>query len=170
MAEEKTPDLRDLANRWALKARDYAREAKDPALDPAQANYRRGLADGYYRAATDLAEHIKALANNPAPAPASTGASPASEPTAPAAAPVPTYAAIPVNEVLSILAQAGTNVRDIIENRDHSYSLIFSRWENIMPHERLERIKAADQRVIILSSGKAKDTSDPLIEIAFKPG
>lgn len=165
MSEQKPPDLRDLANRWALQARDYAREAKNPALDPAQSNYRRGLADGYYRAATDLAEHIRTLGAAGRPAAATAEAAPAAE----AEAPAPAYAQISINEVLSILEQAGTNVRDITENGDHSYSLIFSRWENIMPHERLDRIKAADLRVIILNSGKSKDTSDPFIDIAFKP-
>jgi hypothetical protein len=38
-----------------------------------------------------------------------------------------------------------------------------------MPHERIERLKAADLRIVILESGKVKDTNDPYIELAFRP-
>ena len=55
MAAELITELRALANRWAMKARDYARASKEEGATEAQTNYNRGFADGYYRAATELA-------------------------------------------------------------------------------------------------------------------
>jgi hypothetical protein len=186
MADEKAPDIRDLANRWAIKARDSARDSKDPSLTEAQAQYRRGVADGYYRAATELAEFIKSqnIVSVPGAAASSTAASssaslPPARPTmpgaraaaaaAPPAPPKPQYVQVSISEVLSILESCRTNVRDIKENADYTYSLVFSKWEPIMPHERIERLKAADLRIVILESGKVKDTNDPYIELAFRP-
>ncbi|MBL8130530.1 MAG: hypothetical protein JNL42_01625 [Anaerolineae bacterium] len=64
MADDLISALRSLANKWALKARDYARESKVEGADAETAAYNRGFAEGFYRAATELAEAIKA---QPAP-------------------------------------------------------------------------------------------------------
>lgn len=64
MADDLIGVLRSLANKWALKARDYARESKAEGVDAETAAYNRGYAEGFYRAATELAEAIK---TQPAP-------------------------------------------------------------------------------------------------------
>lgn len=175
-------ELRNIANKWTLLARDYARDAKngDPA-DP-RTPYYRGLAEGYYKAAVELAELIKqfpdseiaaiakpappSLPANDAPAPASNAPRPAAP--APQAA-LPEYLNLPVGEVLNVLSYAGTNPRDVTPNKGvGTYTAVFSRWENLMPHERIEMLKAADHRLIIVSSGKTRDSGDPYVEIAFK--
>lgn len=238
MNDDLTTDLRALANRWALLARDYARDAKAVDATDAQVNYRKGIADGYYKAATELADLLKRLgsgasASGASLTPAAGGknaapnasasapftmmgnggmengvggaaaARPADPHTAdpqiasartqpltdemkavrqarstgsnpavvadPPAQPAPTWEKVSMSEVLSILSYAGTNVRDITENKDNSFLLVFSSWENIMPHVRVERIQKADLRVVVLKSGKLKETNDPFIELAFKP-
>jgi hypothetical protein len=75
-----------------------------------------------------------------------------------------------IREVTDILEYAGTHPRDVAHNRaSNTYTAVFSRWEPLMPHERLEKIKAADFRIEIVSSGKTRDTADPFVELAFKP-
>ena len=62
---------------------------------------------------------------------------------------------------------AGTAARDITQNKDNSFRAIFSRWENMMPHDRQQRIEKADPRIVILESGKL-ETHDHFIDFAFK--
>lgn len=199
MADDLMTALRSLANRWALKARDFARASKDEGVTEAQASYDRGFAEGYYRAATELAEVIKeqeAPKPPPAkPAPTQHAPPPQQRPSAPPAAPVQrsaappaptiqrppaaptlpsipkaevvTYAQITVGEALSVLEYAGCAARDVILNKDNTFRGIFSRWENMMPHDRIERIQKADNRIVILSTGKT-ETQDHFVDFAFK--
>lgn len=174
--------LRSLANRWTLKAREFARDAKSSDKGEATAAYNRGLAEGYYKAAVELAEVLKHQAEEaqaaaaavaapvaapPNPPPAAHPAAAIPQPTPPAA-PAETYLPIPLNEVLMILEYAGTNARDVSMNKQNVFTAIFSRWENLMPHERLEKLKKVDMRLVVLNSGKTKDTTDPYVEFAFK--
>src|SRR5687768_11856815 len=54
-------DLKALANRWVLKARDHNSESKTRtgAQDMTNAFYHKGLAEGYHKAALDLATLLK---------------------------------------------------------------------------------------------------------------
>ncbi len=185
MAEDIVTALRALANRWAMKARDFARAAKDESENEAQASYNRGYAEGYYKAATELAQLLKEQGEAQPPKPAAPpppqggrrfalpqaqpAAAPAVQPAAPrpAAAPTVMYASISVGEVLSILSYAGCSARDVTQNKDNSFHAVFSRWENMMPHERLERIQKTDNRIIILANGKL-ESHDHFIDFAFK--
>jgi hypothetical protein len=168
--------LRHLANRWTLKARDFARDAKtDNPADPIAA-YHRGLAEGYYKAAVELAEILKEQQTQPAPSTPAPAPKPAPKPAPPkaAAAPPPpappaeTYLPVPYNEAVQILEYSGTNPRDVTVNKQNVFTAVFSKWENLMPHERIELLKKADMRIVVLSSGKTKDTNDPYVEFAFK--
>lgn len=67
-----------------------------------------------------------------------------------------------------MLEYAGTNPREVSVNKQNMFMAIFSKWENIMPHERAEKMQRADMRLIILNSGRTKDTNDPFVEFAFK--
>lgn len=172
--------LRSLANRWTLKAREFARDAKSSDKGEATAAYNRGLAEGYYKAAVELAEVLKHQAEEaqagaaatpvaapPNPPPAAQPAAAIPQPAAPAA-PAEMYLPIPLNEVLMILEYAGTNARDVSMNKQNVFTAVFSRWENLMPHERVEKLRKVDMRLIVLNNGKTKDTSDPYVEFAFK--
>lgn len=182
MADDILTSLRSLANRWTMLARDYARASKEAGTNEVQAQYNRGYAEGYYKAATELAALIKEQESRPQPTlqggrrntgrltpPAQPPAAGAPRPAAPAApaAPVVKYAQISVGEALSILSFAGVTPRDINQNKDNSFRTIFSRWENMMPHERLTLIQKSDPRVIILNNGKT-ETQDHFVEFAFK--
>jgi hypothetical protein len=185
MADDLASALRALANHWAMKARDYARAAKEEGSSEAQASYNRGFAEGYYRAATELAALVneQGSAREPQPKPVSSApsagasqprpaAKPPASPAAPAAPSAPpkpqvVYASITVGEALSVLEFAGLAARDVTQNKDNSFRAIFSRWENMMPHERVERIQKADNRIIILNSGKL-ESHDHFVEFAFK--
>ena len=181
MADDLMTALRSLANRWTIKARDYARASKEESASEAQASYSRGFAEGYYKAATELAAVIKELetaaqeqskpqAAHPASPPPPRAAAPAPRPAAPKAPPAPpgpTYASVSVGEAISVLEFAGTSVRDVVQNKDNSFRAIFSRWENMMAHERIERIQKADGRIIILGNGKLEG-NDHYVDFAFK--
>ncbi len=203
MADEKKPQtltaaLRALANRWTFNAREYSREAKVVDQADPNAHYKRGLAEGYYQAALEMAEVVrhfqgqqqpatetgeKRAAPPPAPRRETTQTAPAVKPatnTLPASRPAadtlaePTatrqelYMAIKVAEAVSILEYVGIYPREIEQRKDNSFYTVFSKWEPIMPHERLEKLKAADPRIVILDSGKTKDGGDPWVTFAFK--
>lgn len=159
--------LRELANKWALRARDYARDSKAADAPADKAAYARGLAEGFYKAATELADVLKTipadgLAGNSTAAPSAPAASAA--PSAPAV----TYLKIDLGEALRILDYAGVNPRDVQPRPDNSFLATFSSWENIQPHDRITRMKQVDLRLIVLESGKVKDTHDPFVVFAFK--
>lgn len=159
--------LRELANRWALKARDYARESKDKqSSDPQSAAYNRGIAETYYKLATELAEMIKQGGS------ASASAAPAAVSTSAAdAPPAPTpsqYLKLSVGEVLRILEYGGVTPRDVREHSDNAFTAIFSRWQPMDITERLALIRAADLRIVILAQGKMPDTGDPYVDFAFR--
>jgi hypothetical protein len=172
MADDFLSALRDTANRWALRARDYARDAK-AETDPTKAALNRGYAEGYYKAATELAALLKdETARSARSLSDLAGASPppaasASPVESPAQAAV-TYAPVSVGEVLTMLNYAGIDPRDIEQRKDNSFRAVFSRWQNIMDHERIEIIKKSDLRIVILNSGKLRDTHDAFVEFAFR--
>jgi hypothetical protein len=154
--------LRALANHWAVLARDYARDGKSvEASDPARSNYLRGVADGYYKAATELAGHLKQAETR--------SGAPGQAPEAPVAAiPVGKYAHVDMNDVLSMFALAGTAPRDVFPRENGTYTAVFSKWEPMQPHERVAALQRVDPRVVILGQGKSKDAGDPTIDFAFK--
>jgi hypothetical protein len=65
MADDIISILRTLANRWTMLARDYARASKEVGATEAQVSYNRGYAEGYYKAATELAAVIKQQETSP---------------------------------------------------------------------------------------------------------
>jgi len=165
MADDLISALRALANRWAVRARDFNRDAKTET-DATKAAYNRGYAEGYYRAATELATLLKDGADR---LPVSSPAFPPEHPQ-PAAPPAPTveYVAMPISEALLTLSYAGSEPRDIEARKDNTFKAIFSRWENLTDHERVEKLKRTDNRIVVISSGRLKDTHDPYIEFAYK--
>jgi hypothetical protein len=156
-------DLRQLANRWTMRARDHARESKtrNASSDIATANYHRGIAETYYKMALELADLVAQSES----AGTASAAPPAAEQEA---APETTYAAVSLNEAVQILDYAGVNARDINLHKDNVFSAVFSRWQPVSESERVDMLKRADMRIVILKTGKLRDTSDPFIEFAFK--
>ena len=183
MAVDLLNALRSLANNWTMKARDYARQSKE-ATEGEQASYYRGFAEGYYKAATELAAVIK---DAPKPAPPTVAAPPRPEtqglrrsvastqrsvpkvPEAPPAsdASAAKYVSVSVGEAISILVFAGCQPRDVTPNADNSLRATFSSWGSMMLHEQVARVQQADPRIIILDSGKM-ESHDYFIEFAFK--
>lgn len=158
--EDTVAGLRSLANRWALMARDYARDSKERtgAGDEAKAAYFRGLAEAHHKLALELAEVVKAM---PTGIDAPTAAAPEAAPTA-------VYAAVSLQEALRILDYAGVSARDVTQHKDNVFSAVFSRWQPFSEAERLERIRSVDPRVVIVAYGKLPDTHDPYVDFAFK--
>jgi hypothetical protein len=192
MADDLMTALRSLANRWTMLARDYARASKDSGTNEAQVQYNRGYAEGYYKAATELAGLIKEQESKPAqPPPPQGGRRPSSAanaappqpqpgtqqpaaqrpapPAAPAApaAPAVTYTPISVGEAINILVFAKCQPRDVVPNKDNSFRATFSSWGSLMLHEQVDRVKKADPRIIVLNSGKMEN-HDYFIDFAFK--
>jgi hypothetical protein len=167
--------LRALANRLTLKARDHAAEAKRRPAGDAQSEYLRGLAEGYYKAALELADILKqtntltseATSALVQPAGEKRQTPVASEP-GPGSSTSSQYEQIPLDEVLRLLAYANINPRDVVPNRDNTFVAIFSRWQPLSDQERLEILKQADPRIYVLSSGRNHDTSDPFVKFGFR--
>ncbi|MFN8531028.1 MAG: hypothetical protein U0670_20690 [Anaerolineae bacterium] len=166
--------LRALANRWAMKAREFAQDGRNSA-DQAQAQYYRGFAEGYYKAAMELAAVLKGDQTDTAPSdgksavprsPSLGGETPSAKP-APAA---PIYATLSIGDVISMLEYVGAGPRDVIAKPGNIYHAIFSRWQSLTEPERIAKISGADPRLVILNFGKLKDTNDPYVEFAFKQG
>ncbi len=171
-------ELRALANRWAIKAREYARDGKASA-DPAQAQYYQGFAEGYYKAATDLAAFLKGetvdvdgsstlIVNPPTPKQSSAPKPQAAPP--PPVAPSPSYLNMAVSEIINVLEFAGASPRDVKIRPGNTVYAEFSKWQPLADHERVAKIAAADPRVVILNFGRTKDGNDPYVEFAFKQG
>lgn len=174
MADQKDREalLRDLANRWAKRAQDYGRESKSESHSADKAAYARGLAEGFYKAAMELADVLKGTPSSAAgvgTTPSSTGAPPKSAPAqVPPVPPKPSYLTISLNEAYDILAFAGVQVRECVSNPDATFTAIFSKWENVMPHERRDKLEKADKRVVIIETGKTREGNDPYITFALK--
>lgn len=152
--------LRALANHWAILARDYARDGKlAEAKDPQRAHYLRGIAEGYYKAATDLAALLKQ-----SEARGTLGAAPDAK-TAVAAG---EYAHVPMTDVLRMFEDAGTAPRDIFPRDNGTYTAVFSKWEPLQPHERVGAMQRADARVVILGQGKTSDGGDPTVDFGYR--
>jgi hypothetical protein len=187
MADDLMTALRSLANRWTMLARDFARASKEAGTNEAQVQYNRGYAEGYYKAATELAALIKAEETKPrpppqggrrgvtgrltpqpqaAPRPAQPTAPQATQQTAPAA-PAVTYASVSMRDAIDILVFAKCQPREVIPNKDNSFHATFSSWGSMMLHEQVERVKKADPRIIVLGSGKM-ESHDYFIDFAFK--
>jgi hypothetical protein len=165
--DDQMSSLRSLANRWALNARDYSREAKSPKVDAEKAAYNRGLSDAFYKAALDLAALLK---NDNLPV--STGSISSTsrgQVSATQRASGITYAPVTVGEVIQFLEFVGISPRDVTVMKDNSVYAVFSRWQPINDVERVSKIKSADTRVVIIGNGKVRDTNDPYVEFAFKP-
>ncbi len=166
-SEELAAALRAMANRWTLKARDHARESKirSAESDMHTSYYHRGVAETWHRAALELAALLKAD-GEPEPS-----APPAAErtaaPTAPAE-PQVMFANVSLTEAVNLLEFAGVSARDVNKHADNAFTAIFSRWQPFSEAERLEKIKQADMRVVILNYGKLRDTGDPYVDFAFK--
>lgn len=190
MADDIMTALRALANRWAMKARDYARASKEESPTEAQASYNRGYAEGYYKAATELAQLLKEQetaaplrptappAAPPLPPQGGRRGVPQSQPmpqqtAAPAAprpapaAPTVKYAQVSVGEAIDILVFAKCQPREVIPNKDNSFHATFSSWGSLMLHEQVSRVQKADPRIVVLGSGKL-ETHDYFIDFAFK--
>lgn len=160
--------LRALANRWVLKARDHSRQSKSTG-DERLSAYHRGIAETYHKAALELAEVLQSgsvratgsLASSPLP-----DTAPMSEPEA---VPEPvSYVALPVKEVIMTLEYAGISARDVTMHKDNVYTAVFSRWQPFSEEERLSKLRGADARIVVLSTGKLRDSSDPYIDFAFR--
>jgi hypothetical protein len=162
--DDSITDLRGLANRWALLARDYARESKTHTeqRDEVKAAHYRGMAETYYKLALELAEVVKTM---PTGAPVVAAPQTVDAPPVPQATP---YAAVSINEAMRILDYAGVSARDVKQHKDNVFSAVFSRWQPVSERERIEQITRFDQRIVILSSGLLPDTKDPYIDFAFR--
>lgn len=188
MADDVNASLRALANRWAMRARDYARTAKEAGVSESQAAYDRGFAEAYYRAATELAELLKEQTGaQPAAQPQATaqpqaarpvsgapavGASaqrqaPPASPPAPPAPPAPAYANVPLRDAYAALEYGGCQPQEITPNKDNSFRATFSSWGKMMLHEQVNCVQASDHRIVVINSGKL-ETHDYFIEFAFK--
>ncbi len=162
--KDQMSQLRSLANRLTLKARDQAAEAKRKTPGDPQAEYLRGLAEGYYKSAVELANILKGQAGDTEAETSVTD----KRSTQTGRFADPEFEQIPLEEVIRMLSYADINARDVIPNRDGTFVAIFSRWQPLSDQERLLKLKSVDTRIFVLASGRNHETSDPFIKFGFK--
>jgi hypothetical protein len=162
-------ELKALANRWVLKARDHNSESKTRtgAQDMTNAFYHKGLAEGYHKAALDLATLLKGAGETTRTTSTSEQPAAQSQP-AEKAEPEVIYAPVSAEDAGYILNYAGVTPRDLNRHKDNAFTAVFSRWQPISDAERVALIKSADPRIMILESGRLRDSNDPFIDFAFR--
>ncbi|MCC6616553.1 MAG: hypothetical protein IT320_23975 [Anaerolineae bacterium] len=164
--------LRSLANRLTLKARDHASEAKRKPAGDAEAEYLRGLAEGYYKSAVELANILKGMPSETSSESGGTETLPArpGQPNQGGTGRLPEleFEKIPLDEVIRMLSYGDINARDVIPNKDGTFVAIFSRWQPLSEKERIDKLKSIDTRIYVLQSGKNQETTDPFVKFGFK--
>jgi hypothetical protein len=170
--EEGVMALRSLANRWMMLARDYDRDSKNPKLDAEKAANMRGLSEAFRRASLDLANALRS-AGTTAVSDLPTAPPPQEEAPAAAASNSPlasqyVFREIDQSEAIRFLEFAGATPRDVFVRKDNTILAVFSKMQPLADSERLNLIRSADKRVVILSSGKTRESKDPYVEFGFR--
>ncbi|MBI1257202.1 MAG: hypothetical protein GC204_07000 [Chloroflexi bacterium] len=141
-------DLLALIEQWealAEQAREQARLAD--ARDISRAAFYQGVLKTYQSAAQDVRDLL-----TPQPQPA---------------AAAPEYVPLSESEAAAILQRAGLFARSVTLHPDHVFSVVFSRLQPITQETRLQQLRAADPRLVIVDQGTLRDTGDPYIDFAF---
>lgn len=171
--EEGVMALRNLANRWMMLARDYDRDSRNPKLDAEKAANMRGLSEAFRKASLDLANMLRS-AGTAAMSDLPTAPLPQEDvPTATAASNSPlatqyVFMEIDQSEAIRFLSFAGATPRDVVVRKDNTILAVFSKMQPIADSERLDLIRSADKRVVILSSGRTRESKDPYVEFGFR--
>lgn len=169
--EEQILTLRNLANRWMMLARDYDRDSKNAKITPERVEYLRGLSEAFRKSSLDLANMLRS-AGATVTGEASTAAVEEDETklsisASPEAAKI-RFMEIDQTEAIRFLSFVGATPRDVIVRRDNTILAVFSKMQPIAENDRLNLIRNADKRVVILSTGKTRDARDPFVEFGFR--
>lgn len=155
MVDDDNP-LLHLLTHWqaaAAEAHDHYRQQR--GNDMYTANYYRGVAETYERAALDLQaliSHTHATETEPIP----------SIPTA--AIPFVQVAEADVNALLRGL---GLFPRALKRHDDGAFTATFSKLQSHTNDDRTAALQAADPRLRILDVGNLRDTGEPFIDFGF---
>lgn len=141
--------LTALLSRWSAAAAEAQQKAGDRRLgDIQQAYFQHGVYKTYLAAIADLG----ALIGTDTPPP-------------PAAH---HYALIPLEQARALLERAGLYPRDLLAHRDGAFTAQFSRLQPVTQAQRVERLSAADPRVVVLDVGFLADNGEPFIDFALR--
>jgi hypothetical protein len=170
--EEQVQMLRTLANRWMMLARDYDRDSKSPKIDAEKAAYQHGLSEAFRKTALELANVLKSADVTTTGELSAVSASPEDAPTLRVASGQATatisFAPIDQTEAIRFLTFAGATPRDVTVRKDNTILAVFSKMQPLADAERLNLIRGADKRVVIISSGKTREQRDPYVEFGFR--
>jgi hypothetical protein len=171
--EEGVMALRNLANRWMMLARDYDRDSRNPKLNAEKAANMRGLSEAFRKASLDLANMLRAAGTAAMSDLPTAPLAQEDVPTATAASNSPlatqyVFMEIDQGEAIRFLTFVGANPRDVVVRKDNTILAVFSKMQPISDSERLDLIRSADKRVVILSSGRTRDSKDPYVEFGFR--
>jgi hypothetical protein len=151
--EELLNALHDLVVRWETRATEATRRAAARRPDSFhEPYYYRGIAKGLLLAADDLRALLE---------PATAQAEMTAE------APEVVYAQVGEQEALDFLKRAGLSVSTLYRHKDNSFSAIFPKLPPLSLEERIARLTAGSNAVIILGSGRLSDSARPFIDFAF---
>lgn len=160
--EEMLQQMRHLANRWTLLARDYNRDSKTNLKskelpERSKGIYQRGISETYRKLALEIADVVKRYDSSPV----ITESFDDEEE-------VTTYAAVALNEVLSLMDYAGVSARDVRPHRDNSFTAYFSKLQGGDNQTRINLLISVDSRVVLLGQGRTQETNEPYISFAFQ--
>jgi hypothetical protein len=69
--------------------------------------------------------------------------------------------------VLRLLARANLNAANIYLHADGAATAIFPRLHPLTNEERIAQLQAVDARLVILDSGRLRDSGDPFVDFAL---
>ncbi|GEM_PF-2412527 len=145
--------LLHLLEGWEAQKREaHERYRHERASNVQTAYFFQGVTETYARAIADVRDLLASGDDHAQPMPA--------EPV--------TYLPMGIEEVEHLLNSAGVYSRQITLHPDNAITAVFARLQPVPQDERLRRLQEADERIVILDSGKLPDTGEPYIDFGFK--
>ena len=143
--------LQTLVADWDRRARQAREVAAQGGRGTQSATYFAGIAFGLGRAIGDLRGLLDEVTASPE------GDGPSAE-----------YAARSWDDATLVLERAGLKVSEMYQDADHVFTVVFPPMPPMDMEERIERLTAADETVVILEHGRTGTNRAPYIDFAFK--
>ncbi len=141
-------DLHRLIERWqALADEARAQTQVVSASDLSRATFYQGVMKTYLNVIEDLHDLFR------------DNTQPAAEPQA--------YLSVAEAEAQAVLQRAELFARSLTLHSDQVFTAVFSRLQPITLESRIQKLSAADARLMIVDFGTLRDTGDPYVDFAF---
>lgn len=142
--------LKEMSAQWLAKSQDAERQGRQVSVgNIQQALYQRGIAEGLRMALADLQwlfDHGNQTPENPV---------------------VEVYPYVTREAALALLGQAGIHISELHQHEDHTFSAILPPLQVFAFEERLDRLRASAD-IVILAKGKLPNSTKAYVDFAFR--